>query len=272
MSFYTSVSGARGAQAEIATISNNLANAQTTGFKKSRVEFGDLFSSTPAQIFRQVPGQGVRVMGVMQQFSQGTLSTTDKALDLGIAGEGFFVVKSAPPTDETSYTRAGAFSVDANRFVIDTTGSRLQLMPVDAQGNVTSTTTFDFVMPTVSANNPNAALTSVTIGLDGLAKCNFSDGSTQDLGKVALASFPSQEGLRPMGDAHWQPTDFSGPPTVAAASTGALGEIRAGTLERANVEVTEEMVALIAAQRNFQANAKALDAESTMSQTIINIR
>lgn len=269
MSFYTSISGTKGAQADIAAISNNLANAQTTGFKRSRVEFGDLFAAAPTQTAREVAGQGVRVMAIMQQFGQGTLATTDKALDLGVAGDGFFVVKSAPPTNDVTYTRAGAFNIDANRNVVDTLGSRLQVLPVDAQGQVTGTTLSDFNVPTVSPVNPNAALVSITIGLDGLAKASFSDGTTENIGKVALANFNSLEGLRPIGDAHWRPTDFSGAPVIGEASTGSLGEIRAGTLERANVEVTEEMVALIAAQRNFQANAKALDAEANMSQAIM---
>ena len=269
MSFYTSISGTKGAQADIAVISNNLANAQTTGFKRSRVEFGDLFAAAPTQTAREVAGQGVRIMAIMQQFGQGTLATTDKALDLGGAGDGFFVVKSKPPTNDVTYTRAGAFNIDADRYVVDTLGARLQLLPIDAQGQVTGTTTTDFNVPSVSPTNPNAALVSVTIGLDGLAKCSFSDGTTQDLGKIALANFNSLEGLRPIGDAHWRPTDFSGAPIIGEASTGSFGEIRAGTLERANVEVTEEMVALIAAQRNFQANAKALDAESNMSQAIM---
>lgn len=271
MSFYTSISGTKGAQADIAVISNNLANAQTTGFKRSRVEFGDLFAAAPTQTAREVAGQGVRVMAIMQQFGQGTLATTDKALDLGVAGDGFFVVKSKPPTNDVTYTRAGAFNIDADRYVVDTLGSRLQLLPIDAQGQVTGTTTTDFNVPTVSPANPNAALVSLTIGLDGLATASYSDGITQKLGKVALANFNSLEGLRPIGDAHWRSTDFSGPPTISEASTGSFGEIRAGTLERANVEVTEEMVALIAAQRNFQANAKALDAESNISQAIMQV-
>ena len=86
-----------------------------------------------------------------------------------------------------------------------------------------------------------------------------------------MASFTSLEGLRPVGDAHWQSTGDSGPPAINAATNGPLGTIRSGTLERANVDVTEELVALIAAQRNFQANAKAIETARTMTQTIFNI-
>jgi flagellar hook protein FlgE len=91
------------------------------------------------------------------------------------------------------------------------------------------------------------------------------------LGKIAMASFTSTEGLRPIGDAHWQSTGDSGLPTIDTATNGPLGSIRSGALERANVDVTEELVALISAQRNFQANAKAIETAKNMTQAIINI-
>ena len=91
------------------------------------------------------------------------------------------------------------------------------------------------------------------------------------LGKVAMASFTAPQGLRPVGDAHWQSTGDSGPPAVNAATNGPLGAIRSSALERANVDVTEELVSLISAQRNFQANAKAIETSSNMTQAIMNI-
>lgn len=272
MSFSTSISGARGAQSEIATISNNLANAQTTGFKRSRVEFGDLFAAGPAQGTRTVSGQGVRVQQVMQTFSQGTLVETGRELDLGVVGEGFFVVRADPGTDRT-YTRAGSFQLDANRYVIDAQAARVQMLAVDTAGNVTvPNTLIDFRLPSASPTTPTSSLTSVTISLDGLVKCNFTDGTTQSLGKIALASFSSPEGLRPEGDAHWSETVGSGTAIIGEASTGSFGEIRSSSLEKANVDVTEEMVALMIAQRNFQANAKAIEIQSALSQTIVNLR
>jgi flagellar hook protein FlgE len=91
------------------------------------------------------------------------------------------------------------------------------------------------------------------------------------LGKIAMASFTATEGLRPVGDAHWQSTGDSGLPVIGTATSGPLGSIRSGALERANVDVTEELVALISAQRNFQANAKAIETAKNMTQAIINI-
>lgn len=274
MSFYTSLSGLRGAQTDLGVISNNLANVGSTGFKKSRAQFGDLFASAPTQTTRMIAGQGTRLNGVVQQFTQGTLEATDKTLDLAIAGEGFFVVRGDAPRQEVTYTRNGSFQVNPDRHVVDSIGSTLQLLPVDATGSVTSTALADainFVLPSGAPGNPAVALVNVSVGIDGLVTATYADGSDEKLGKVTMASFTAQEGLRPIGDGHWQSTGDSGPPSINAATNGPLGTIRSGALERANVDVTEELVALISAQRNFQANAKAIETASTLTQTIVNI-
>lgn len=274
MSFYTSLSGLKAAQTDLGAVSNNLANVGSTGFKKSRAQFGDLFASSPTQSTKMIAGQGVRLNGVIQQFTQGTLESSDKTLDLAIAGEGFFVVKGAAPREEVTYTRNGAFSVNANREVVDTIGSKLQLLPVDADGNATSTAladATDLVLPLNSPTDPSATLANVSIGIDGLVTATYSNGTSEKLGKVTMASFTAVEGLRPVGDAHWQSTGDSGMPIINTANNGPLGTIRSGALERANVDVTEELVALISAQRNFQANAKAIETAKSMTQSIINI-
>jgi flagellar hook protein FlgE len=275
MSFYTSLSGLKAAQTDLATISNNVANVGSAGFKKSRAIFGDLFASAPTQTTKMIAGQGTRLNGITQQFTQGTLEATDKTLDLAIAGEGMFVVRGDPPRSEVSYTRNGAFQVDVNRRVVDTIGATLQLLPVDPQGNVTSTNInnmVDLVLPSTKPSDPLVSLANISIGDDGLVTATYGDGSNELLGKVAMASFTAQEGLRPIGDAHWQSTGDSGPPAINAATNGPLGTIRSGAIERANVDITEELVALIGAQRNFQANAKAIETASAMTQTIINLR
>jgi flagellar hook protein FlgE len=275
MSFYTSLSGLKGAQTDMSVISNNIANASSTGFKRSRAQFGDLFASSPTQSTRMIAGQGQRLNGVVQQFTQGTLEASEKTLDLGIAGEGMFIVKGEPPREAVTYTRNGAFSVTANREVVDTTGAKLQLLPVDANGEVTDRTlagAFDFVLPSASPSDPTAGLINVSIGLDGLVTATFADGTDQMVGKVAMATFPAMEGLRPVGDAHYQSTGDSGDPTIDAATNGPMGTIRSGSLERSNVDITEELVLLIAAQRNFQANAKAIEGASALTQTIIGLR
>ncbi|ALC14047.1 flagellar hook-basal body complex protein [Sphingopyxis sp. 113P3] len=274
MSFYTSLSGLKGAQTEMSVISNNIANAGSIGFKRSAAQFGDIFASSPNQSTRTVAGQGTRLNGITQQFTQGSYETSEKTLDMAIVGEGFFVVKGAPPSNAVTYSRNGAFTPLEDGRVVDTIGSTLQLLPVDADGNVTDRTlgaAYDLVIPKASPDNPDAALVNVSVGTDGLVTATFADGSEQTLGKVAMASFPATEGLRPIGDAHWQSTGESGQPVIDSPGSGSMGAVRSGAIERSNVDITEELVMLIAAQRNFQANAKAIEGASALTKTVINM-
>jgi flagellar hook protein FlgE len=275
MSFYTSLSGLKAAQTDMSVTSNNIANAGSVGFKRSKAQFGDIFAASPNQSAKTVAGQGTRLNGITQQFTQGSYESSEKTFDMAIIGDGMFVVKGEPPRNQVTYTRNGSFTPLEDGRVIDSTGATLQLLPVDADGNVTSrdlASTQDFVVPQHAAGNPDAALVNISVGLDGLASATFADGSTQKLGKIAMATFPAMEGLRPVGDAHWQSTGNSGPPTIDAATNGPMGTIRSGALERSNVDITEELVMLIAAQRNFQANAKAIEGASALTQTIIGLR
>jgi flagellar hook protein FlgE len=223
-----------------------------------------------------ITGSGTRLMGVQQQFTQGSLETTDKTLDLAIAGEGFFTVKNPGLSQLVSFTRNGAFTTDDSRYVIDTLGNRMQLLPVDSTtGAVTSTDPadmIDFQLPADDGGTPPSELASVSIGQDGVVEATFTNGTSTKLGSIAMSTFANSDGLRQMGDGHWQASGASGDPLIGAANTGALGTIRSGTLEHANVDITEELVALIAAQRNFSANAKAIETSNQMTQTINNLR
>jgi len=275
MSFVTSLSGLKAAQTDLSVISNNIANSSSVGFKQSRATFGDLFAASPTQAAGKVAGQGVRLNGVTQQFTQGSLEATDKTLDLAVAGDGFFVVKGQPPRESQSYTRNGAFSVNVEREVVDTLGNKAQLLPVDAAGQVTSTAAadmIDFTLPQTDPTDPTAVLSNISVGDDGLITATFSNGNQTRLGALALASFTSIEGLRPIGDAHWQATGDSGLALINQAGNGPLGTVRSGALESANIDLTEQLVALISAQRNFQANAKAIETANNMTQTVVNLR
>lgn len=275
MSFFTSLSGLKAAQADLNVVSNNVANTNSTGFKKSRAQFGDLFAAAPTQATKFIAGQGVRLNGINQQFTQGTLQSTDKTLDLAIAGDGFFSVKGQPPREDLSFTRNGAFSVNTQRQVVDTIGATAQLLPVDASGVVTATGAadmFDFVLPEFDPADPTALLTNISINNEGVVSATFTNGSQLKVGAIAMASFAAVEGLRPTGDAHWQATGDSGEAQINQPANGPLGQVRSGALELANVDITEELVSLIAAQRNFQANAQAIETSNTLTQTIINLQ
>jgi flagellar hook protein FlgE len=119
---------------------------------------------------------------------------------------------------------------------------------------------------------PSAKFSDVSIGEDGLVTAVFSDGSTLAIGKLLIANFSNPAGLRQRGDGRWTVTGDSGPVIVGEAGTDEFGRIQTGALEQSNVDVTEELVSLIAAQRNFQANAKAIETANTMTDSIINLR
>jgi flagellar hook protein FlgE len=435
MSFYTSLSGLQASQTEISTISHNLANVSTNGFKKSRTEFADVMASSVSMSPTQMIGSGAVVKAIRQQFGQGGSMQSTNALDMMVSGEGFFAVKPDMNTAKVAFTRNGGFGVDADRYVVDANGSHLQVYPVDGSGTVvatgldstislrlpqtsgtpqrtenigltlnlsanasipkdnaifnsttnpygfdrfnpatynnsTQTTVFDdngnaltmtnyYVRDTAAQGTPPTStwqvysfvgdqqltsgtgtppansqtltfdaagvltnptnpitfngftpsgtttqqqltldfgasttqlsqpfsklaetqdgravgqLEGVSVDESGIVRASFSNGDTQALGKVVLANFSNPAGLRQLGNSYWASTGISGEARLGEAGSNGFGNLMSGAIERSNVDITEELVGLIAAQRNFQANAKSLDTSSQISQTILNIR
>ncbi len=430
MAFYTSITGLSGAQTELSTIANNIANVGTNGYKRSRVSFGDIISNSPLQTPARTIGSGTAVRAIAQQFSQGPIESTDSSLDLAISGQGFFTVKGGAGGGEVSFTRNGGFSVSQDRYVIDATGRRLQLFPTTTDGSIlttdlastvsarlpltsgvpqatssiklavnlpadamlipnkpiytvanpyvfdandpatfnnsTSTTIYDSLGNPLAANIyyvktavpsvadpthqwtahalvggteltiagapgipmvfdtagaltspttavafdaftpvsggqamaiavdhgvattqqsggfsratieqdgfPTGQLESVAVDSSGTLRASFTNGEIQTLGKVAVAQFSNPQGLKQRGDASYVVTPDSGVAMTGEAGRNGIGSILSGSLERSNVDLTVELVGLIAAQRNFQANAKAMETDTTLLQTIINMR
>jgi flagellar hook protein FlgE len=269
MSFYTSLSGLRAAQTDLSVTSNNIANVGSVGFKKSRAEFGDMMppSSTSA-------GIGTRLKSITQQFTQGQFETSSRELDLAVNGTGFFITRDQGGTGDTKFTRDGSLTINADRWLTDSKGANLQVFPVDADGAATSTDIASITsvqVPEVSATT-GARLSDLSIDPEGLIVASFSDGSTQPLGRVALATFSNPGGLRQQGDGRWSVTGESGVPVTGTPKGDGFGAVQTGAIERANVDLTEELVALIAAQRNFQANAKAIETANALTQTVTNLR
>ena len=167
MSFYTSLTGLNGAQADISTISNNVANVGTTGFKRSRAEFGDIFATSPLQNASSAVGSGTILKSIKQQFTQGNIQSSLNALDLAISGQGFFAMKPSLTSSQTVYTRNGSFSVNNDRYVVDDKGQYLQVFPVNDDGSVTSTgaaSATNLQLP-VKSGLPNAT-TLIQLGLN----------------------------------------------------------------------------------------------------------
>ncbi|HDY85597.1 hypothetical protein LCGC14_0650030 [marine sediment metagenome] len=444
MSFSTALSGLNAATADLNVKSNNIANVNTTGFKASRAEFGDVFATSAfGTSSKTAVGSGVVLSNVAQQFNQGNLEFTDNSLDLAITGEGFFAMAPTEDSGEITYTRAGAFGINKDGFVVNSEGSFLRTFPVDANGNISATsmsaakplqlpssqgapepttelkiatnlpsnavapaggvpidpfdptsynnstsatvydslgnehivTTYyqrldaanatpvgtdnqwnmqvyiqaaDIKQPstpapigtapnqlvqlggtsTIQFNNdgtldtvgpadpvqlvmagttalasgaadltvalnlngstqnagsfsvgaltvngfPTGRLTGVDVSDDGLIRATYSNGNAIPIGKIALANFANPQALNKIGNTQWKETTDSGPVIAGEAGTGSFGQIQSGALETSNVDLTKELVGLITAQRNFQANSKAIETNNTITQTIINIR
>lgn len=436
MSFNIGLSGLYAANKQLDVTGNNIANVATTGFKSSRAEFEDVYSATRLGTGSKTVGNGVRLANVSQQFGQGDVNNTGNVLDMGIQGNGFFILSD---NGSLSYTRAGAFKTDAENYVVDNNGNRLQGYGVDANGKIINgvltdlkidttalkpnpTTKVDQTMnlnsaetlPTVATFSPtdtnsynktistkvydsqgnehtmdqyyvktgtnawrvhtymdgrspanpattppvaitaditfnsdgsintltagagwtktgntltmtgwvpgtitnaatipvtwgpngsvasaggiafNMALTtsynsptartaqyqdgyatgqisSLTIDASGVMTANFSNQQTKAIGQVAVASFANEQGLQPIGGTRWKETFASGVAGVDAPTTGTLGSVVSNSLEESNVNLTNELVELIKAQSNYQANAKTISTQSTIMQTIIQM-
>jgi flagellar hook protein FlgE len=274
MSVYTSLNGLKNAQTDLGVISHNIANAETTGFKKSRTEFADIVVGSAFTNPKLVVGIGAAVESISQNFALGPIEQTGSALDLAINGDGFFTTKNVV-TGQTLFTRNGSLTVDGAGFISDGSGNRLQVFPTDAAGTITSATPGDSVIPATNGNDANGnpiEFAGITVGDDGAVTASYADGSNVIIGKVALASFIAPQGLKQVGSSNWVTTGISGTPNYGQPSTGQYGSLLSGALERSNVDIAEELVSLITAQRNFQANAKAIDTATQISQTVIQLQ
>ncbi len=420
MAFSTALSGLNAAQADLNVTSNNIANANTTGFKQSRPEFVDVFAASFSGVGSTAVGSGVRVSAVTQEFSQGNIEFTSSNLDMAISGDGFFVLSDG---GTTTYSRAGAFHADSAGFVVNSQNKRLQVYPPVAGGGFNTGVLNDLQLNT-TAGAPNATTlisaglnlnaadaeivtppspafsitdpssfnnsTSVVVydslgaaqnatmyfrkvplaavppagttanwetrlfigteevnaggaspqilnfnasgllvnsppsinydvtttiatgaaqinldidyslltqfgspfsvsslsqdgfttgqlsGIDiddqGVVFARFTNGQSNTLGELALARFNNNQGLQPQGDTEWAETFSSGSQILGEASVGTFGLIQSGALESSNVDIAEQLVKLITAQRNYQANAEVISTEDTIAQTIINLR
>ncbi|GAB5348430.1 flagellar hook-basal body complex protein [Alteriqipengyuania sp. 357] len=268
MSFYTSLNGMKNAQSSLGTIAHNIANSETYGFKRARTEFAEIVAGSSTSNPRTIQGIGASVEAITQNFSLGPIEQTGSALDMAITGDGFFTMRGE--TGGTLYTRAGSFMIDGSGNITDNDGNRLQVFPTNPDGTVASNTLGDATVP--PANAAGAKYAGITVGKDGTVNVSYADGSIEPVGKVALASFISPGGLKPVGSSNWESSGLSGAATYGEPGAGQFGPLRSGALERSNVDIAEELVGLITAQRNFQANAKAIDTATQLSQTVINLR
>lgn len=438
MSFSTAISGVNAATTDLNVISNNIANASTTGFKASSAQFAEVFASSLLGSGAAATGQGVALSEIRADFSQGNIEFTSNALDLAISGNGFFVLEGEDGGQQ--FSRAGGFRVDREGFLVNAQAQRLQGFQATDDGEITgllddlfidttliepaatsevtltsnldsrdlaptnvfdsgdpltynastSTTIYDSLgnahvinayyvkddaattagltapgggapassysvfttidgvavyddvtvppvpngqvlfdssgqllnvpgdasFPTEIASDvwvpldanglPNGAVATNTVELDlqattqfgtdfavssivqdgfgagqliafeidssGTAFARFTNGQSKAIGQVALAAFANNNGLQSVGDTNFSETFNSGAPTIGAPGGGGRGNVQSSAVESANVDITSELVNLIIAQRNFQANAQVISANDQLTTAIINLR
>jgi flagellar basal-body rod protein FlgG len=258
-SLFTAASGMIAQQFNIDTIANNLANVNTTGFRKNQARFQDLVyqelraPGSPVGA-SQIPvgqdvGLGVKVGASQKVFSQGTLIQTDNNLDIAIEGDGFFQVTQ--PDGTTAYTRDGSFKRDANGSMVTADGM--------------------FLQPQITIPQ-NAS--SVAVGQDGTVSAQIPGSNTpQQLGQIQLVRFTNNAGLSPIGGHNlYTQTAASGPPVVSTPGLNGAGSLQGGYLEQSNVAVVEEIVNMIVAQRAFEANSKAIQTSDQMLEIAVNTK
>ncbi|WQY81247.1 flagellar basal-body rod protein FlgG [Helicobacter pylori] len=258
-SLYSATSGMLAQQTHIDTTSNNIANVNTTGFKKSRADFNDLFyqamqyagtntSNTTLSPDGMEVGLGVRPSAITKMFSQGSPKETENNLDVAITGKGFFQVQL--PDGTTAYTRSGNFKLDEQSNLVTSEGYLL--------------------IPQITLPEDT---TQVNIGVDGTVSVTQGLQTTSNvIGQITLANFVNPAGLHSMGDNLFSITNASGDAIVGNPDSQGLGKLRQGFLELSNVRLVEEMTDLITAQRAYEANSKSIQTADAMLQTVNSLK
>ncbi|GAB4368094.1 MAG: flagellar basal-body rod protein FlgG [Acidobacteriota bacterium] len=256
-SLWTAAAGMAAQQTNLDVIANNLANVNTTGFKRSRAEFQDLLyqtvtaPGTSSTATTNIPagiqiGLGARTAAVKRLFQQGDFKPTDNPLDLVIEGDGFFRVLRPDGTE--AYTRDGAFSVDENGNVVNSLGYQLDppiTIPEDAK--------------------------SITVGRDGTVSARLADETVTQLGSIELVSFINPAGLQSIGGNLFVSTIASGDAVSGTPGQDGLGEISQGFLETSNVSIVTELVDMISAQRAYELNSRSIRTADEMLRQLAQL-
>src|SRR5580704_500059 len=260
---YTATSGMQVQQSSLDTIANNIANASTTAYKRTRCNFEDLYyqyeklpgtvdsNGQPTPIGIEY-GLGARVSGTEVDQTQGTFLQTGGQLDLAISGQGFFQVQD-PQTGQTLYTRAGTFSINANGQVVLASA--------------------DLGRPLQPAISIPPGATQITISGDGVVSVLEPPNTTPtNIGQIQTATFVNPQGLIQMGQNLYQQSDATGSPQVGAPGQEARGLLQQGYLEASNVDATTELVSLINTQRTYELNSQVVQASDQILQLLTNLR
>ena len=275
-SLFSGISGLRANQTMLDVTGNNIANANTVGFKSSTTVFQDTLSqvmrgasaangteggTNPLQV-----GLGVQVAATRGNFSQGSAQVTGSATDLMIQGDGMFVLGSG---GERVYTRAGAFTWDEQGNLVAPSGKKVQgYAPGDPGGAL-----IDINLDAIAGSLPaGVEMTSYSIGTDGVLRGTFTDDVQREIGTVAVANFTNPAGLDRVGETAFRATGNSGAPELGVAGQGSRGSLMGGTLEMSNVDLAAEFTNLILAQRGFQASSRVITTSDQVLEELVNIK
>ena len=255
----TSATGMAAQQMNVDNIANNLANVNTTGFKKSKIEFQDILyqnyrrAGSATAVGTQVPtelaiGYGSKAVSTVRNFTSGSLSETGNALDMSISGDGFFQVQH--PDGSTVYTRDGSFKMSSDGRIVTSDGY--------------------FLLPEVTLPEDT---TGISIGKDGIIEVQqYGSEDPVEVGQIELARFINPAGLMALGQNLFSETSSSGDPITDIPTQNGLGQIDQGSLEMSNVEVVDEMVNMIVAQRAYEMNSKAIQTADDMAEVANNLK
>ncbi|MBU1101660.1 MAG: flagellar basal-body rod protein FlgG [Bacteroidetes bacterium] len=257
----TAASGMYAQQLSVEIISNNIANMNTTGFKKNKAEFQDLmYQEVPLQtVSSGTPGttsassnnvqigNGVQPTSTQKIHKQGDIIPTNNQFDLAIQGDGFFQVRK--PDGSYAYTRDGSFKVNSEGSLVTSGGYLL-----DPEISLTDTTL------------------NVSISRDGVVQVHENDGTSYILGEIQLVKFMNPGGLKSLGSNLYQETEVSGSPLLGTPDSNGFGEIDQGFLESSNVDIVEEMIAMITAQRAYEINSKTVKTVEEMMTMANNLK
>ena len=265
----TPLTGLTAASKQLNAISNNLANASTTGFKKSMAQFADFMGESTATRPGSEAGKGVMAISMRRSVEQGGLKQTGGSLDVALQGAGYMVFGDpATPTGEgdMSFSRSGALTITADGFLVDQSGAPVMGNP--ALSGTLQNPNLQAINIFKAVGNDPANLGSITIDAQGLVSVsNTADGSINKVAYLAVARFENDNGLKAIGNTRYTTSSDSGAPQYGRGGSDGLGVFAQGNLEQSNVDITSELMNMISAQQAYNGSSRALQAGSEMIRT-----
>ncbi len=253
---------------EMGIVSNNIANANSTGFKKSTANFEHIYSIHNSSDPDKFSGMGVNSSDARQQMSQGAFEATGGALDLAVTGKGFFTVVQGNQVETPFFTRDGSFNIKANGEVITNDG----LSVMGYLGEATNGALNNLVIPTkkINLDNTTSIISNINVNSRGKITAIYGLDDEVTIGHFALSSFTNDPGLSPVGNNRYQHNNKSGAPKFGIPMQGEYGKLEAGYLERSNVDITTEMVNMLKTQQAFSGVSRLLQTEVDITKRLID--